>query len=226
MNVSVIIPAFNEEQHVRKTIHAVRNGGWAGEIIGVNDGSSDRTGRILEYTCDTAVSFIKNQGKTAAAKAGWMAAGGDVIVTLDADLGESAVHGALLLDPLYQGTADLVIGTARSKKREGMGFLKKRVQHAMRERCGLSLDMPLSGQRAFFREHLDLFHHVQAERFALETMMNLHAHETGLLIQEVEAPFLHQGKGAGLTGFIHRGRQWLEVERCLRKYGRSSSAPR
>ncbi|MFD2704327.1 glycosyltransferase family 2 protein [Salibacterium lacus] len=226
MNVSVIIPAFNEEQHIRKTIHAVRQGGWAGEIIGVNDGSRDRTGRVLEHTCDTAISFIKNHGKTAAAKAGWMAARGDVIVTLDADLRESAVYGMALLEPLYLGTADLVIGTAHSQKQRGMGMLKKRVQYVLKERCGLSLNMPLSGQRAFFRKHLDLFQHLQAERFGLETMMNLHAHETGLLIQEVEAPFLHQGKGIGLNGFLHRGRQWLEVERCLRKYGRSPSSPR
>ncbi|MGY4690226.1 glycosyltransferase family 2 protein [Salibacterium sp. K-3] len=226
MNVSVIIPAFNEEKHIRATIQAVRKGGWAQEIIGVNDGSSDRTGRLMEHYCDTAVSFIKNHGKSAAVKAGWLAARGEVIVTLDADLGESAVHGKTLLKPILEESADLVIGTVQTEGKAGMGLVKKRVQHVLKERCGFTLEMPLSGQRAFLRRHLPVFQHIQADRFALETMMNLHAYQSGLSIQEIDVPFTHEGKGSGLSGFIHRGRQWLEVERCLRKYGHLYSAPR
>ncbi|SDH51700.1 Glycosyltransferase involved in cell wall bisynthesis [Alteribacillus persepolensis] len=223
MSTSVIIPAYNEEQNVKSTLQALRKAGWAEEIIGVNDGSSDATGKIMEKYCDVSISFIKNYGKTAAAKAGWLASKGSYIVILDADLRESAVYGEKLLQPLQADKADLVIGTVIGSGRNGFGLVKRRVQRVIQRKSGLYLRTPLSGQRAFRRQHIEHYCQLEAEGFGLETMMTLKAISEGFTIKEVEVPFVHDGKGWGIQGMLHRGKQWLEVERCLWKYGKSYS---
>ncbi|SFE31490.1 glycosyltransferase family 2 protein [Alteribacillus iranensis] len=223
MKVSVVIPAYNEEKHIKTTLHALRQTDWVSEIVGVNDGSSDSTGRIMEKYCDTSISFIKNHGKTAAAKAGWLASKGEYIVILDADLKESAAFGHYLLSPLFQKKADLVIGSVEGIGQNGFGLVKRRVQRLIEKKSGLLLRTPLSGQRAFPRNHISYYENLQADGYGLETMMTLQAINQGLRITEVEAPFKHIGKGWGIEGICHRGRQWLEVERCLWKYGKSYS---
>ncbi|SDH35877.1 glycosyltransferase family 2 protein [Alteribacillus bidgolensis] len=223
MKTSVIIPAYNEERHLKSTLQTLRKAGWANELIGVNDGSSDSTGRIMEKYCDVSISFIKNHGKTAAAKAGWLASKGEFIVILDADLRDSAIYGSELLYPLESNEADLVIGTVMGSGKNGFGLVKRRVQRLIHRRSGLLLQMPLSGQRAFRRKHIEHYHQLQAEGFGLETMMTLKAVEEGFRIKEVEVPFVHDGKGWGIQGMCHRAKQWLEVERCLWKYGKSYS---
>ncbi|MDQ0299565.1 glycosyltransferase involved in cell wall biosynthesis [Salibacterium salarium] len=226
MSISVIIPAFNEEKHLCTTLKAIRKSGWADEVIGINDGSRDGTGRMMEKYCDVAISFIKNHGKATAAKSGWLASKGEYIVTLDADLKESAKYGRQLLTPLYRNEADLVIGTVKGEGKNGFGLVKRRVQHVIKQQSGLLLQTPLSGQRAFHRKHLKSFQLLEAKGFALETMMTLKALQQGLYIEEVKVPFVHEGKGWGLQGLYHRGKQWLEVEQCLWKYGKSLSSSR
>ncbi|MFB4164613.1 glycosyltransferase family 2 protein [Alteribacillus sp. JSM 102045] len=223
MKTSVIIPAYNEEEHLRTTLRTLKKADWTNELIGVNDGSSDASGRIMEKYCDITISFIKNHGKTAAAKAGWLASKGEYIVILDADLRESAVYGKRLLSPLQNNEADLVIGTVMGSGKNGFGFVKRRVQRLIHRKSGLLLQTPLSGQRAFHRKHIEYYHQLEAEGFGLETMMTLKAIQEGFKIKEVEVPFMHDGKGWGLPGIWHRGKQWLEVERCLWKYGKSYS---
>ncbi|WP_240378078.1 glycosyltransferase family 2 protein [Bacillus piscicola] len=220
MTVSVVVPGFNEERHLQTTLSALRNSTWVNELIGVNDGSSDHTGRIMENYCDMTISFIRNYGKAAAVKAGWQASRSDFIVVLDADLKESAAFGYQLLQPLHEKKADLVIGTVADNGRNGFGIVKKRVQRLIERQSGLLLQTPLSGQRAFHRKHIYHYQDMEADGFGLETMMTLKAIKEGLRITEVEVPFQHVGKGRGMNGMFHRGRQWLEVEKCLWKYGK------
>ncbi|MDA3131150.1 glycosyltransferase family 2 protein [Aliibacillus thermotolerans] len=221
MIVSVIVPAYNEEKNIKTTLKAIKKAGFADEVVGVNDGSRDKTGKILEKYCDKTISFIKNHGKTTAVQVGWLACRGDIIVILDADLKESAMHGAKLIEPLINNEADLIIGAVKNTK-SGFGFVKKRVQRLIEKKCGVYLEMPLSGQRAFLRKHLNDYQEVKADGFGLETMMTLKAIEKGFTIKEIEAPFVHIGKGKGPFGWWHRGKQWVEVERSLWKYGKSS----
>lgn len=220
MKVSVIIPAYNEEKRVQTTLKAIKKAGFADEIIGINDGSRDKTGKILEKHCDKTISFIKNHGKTSAVQAGWLACRGDIIMILDADLKESAAYGANLIEPLVNNEADLIIGTVKNTK-SGFGFVKRRVQRLIEKKSGVRLAMPLSGQRAFLRKHLKDYQEVEADGFGLETMMTLKALEKGYTIKEVEVPFIHIGKGKGPFGWWHHGKQWVEVERSLWKYGKS-----
>ncbi len=89
--VSILIPCFNEEDNVRETVH------WAHaqeypdfEVIAINDGSSDRTGEILEELRATherlrVIHHGSNQGKAVGLRMGALAAKGEVLVCIDGD---------------------------------------------------------------------------------------------------------------------------------------------
>ncbi|MHC4942547.1 MAG: glycosyltransferase, partial [Planctomycetota bacterium] len=93
--VSVVIPLFNETEclpDLERELCAVLPGlGKPYEVLLVNDGSTDSTRQLLEELCFRrpefrAIHFARNSGQSAAMAAGFRAARGSIIVTLDADL--------------------------------------------------------------------------------------------------------------------------------------------
>lgn len=88
--VSVVIPAFNAEATINDTLKSVRSQTHLNlEIIVVDDGSTDRTGSIVEShaSCDPRVTLISqtNAGVAAARNTGWRSARSDLIAFVDAD---------------------------------------------------------------------------------------------------------------------------------------------
>src|SRR3989339_1560295 len=85
--VSVVIPARNEEEAIGPLLDSIRAvaGAGAWEIIVVDDGSTDRTAAIAERHGARVIRHPENQGNGASVRRGGCAAGGDVLVFLDAD---------------------------------------------------------------------------------------------------------------------------------------------
>ena len=95
LNLSVVVPLYNEEESlphlVEQLLSALRPTDETFELVLVDDGSSDRTAKVLaEVSAEVpevvAVLLRKNYGQTAAMAAGVDVAGGEVIVSLDGDL--------------------------------------------------------------------------------------------------------------------------------------------
>lgn len=86
LSVSVIIPAHNEEEHIKTVIDAAKKIKEIDEIIVVDDGSDDNTASVAKKTGAKTVILDENRGKGGAIKAGLENAGGDVLIILDADL--------------------------------------------------------------------------------------------------------------------------------------------
>ncbi len=93
--ISVVVPCFNEEEVLetthRRLVAALATIDCDAEIVYVNDGSTDRTGTLLErlHTEDSrvcVVEFARNFGHQMAVTAGIEQAGGDAVVVIDADL--------------------------------------------------------------------------------------------------------------------------------------------
>ena len=94
MEVSIVIPVYNEEGNVRplyeRLSSVLQNLGKSYEIIFVDDGSTDRTLSHLEalHAADQTVSVLsmrRNFGQTAAFAAGFDFAQGNVIITMDGE---------------------------------------------------------------------------------------------------------------------------------------------
>jgi len=93
--LSVIIPVYNEEKQIEKTINEVKNTvsplGESYEIVVIDDGSVDKTWDVLKDLANknpeiSAFRFSRNFGKEAAIMAGLSNAKGDACITMDADL--------------------------------------------------------------------------------------------------------------------------------------------
>lgn len=115
MNLSVIIPAYNEENTIETILERVKATQVPSEILIVDDGSVDGTRKILERLSeDDLVRVIlhdQNQGKGAAVVTGIQHATGDVLLIQDADLEYDPRDYKELIQPIEEGLADVVYGS-------------------------------------------------------------------------------------------------------------------
>lgn len=115
MKLSVIIPVYNEAQHINEIIKRVQTTRLASEIIVVDDASQDGTREQLQKLDGKkkvrVIFHEKNQGKGASVVLGMQAASGDVLLIQDADLEYDPRDYPALLKPIEEGLADVVYGS-------------------------------------------------------------------------------------------------------------------
>lgn len=113
--LSIVISAYNEARTIENVLDAVRRAPLPPaiaekEIIVVNNGSSDATADILSRQTDIRVlALYPNRGKGGALKAGFAAAGGDIVLVQDADLEYNPQDYPALLEPILSGRAEAVV---------------------------------------------------------------------------------------------------------------------
>ena len=115
MNLSIIIPVYNEVKNIEEIIKRVKARRLASEIIIVDDGSQDGTRDTLKKMDGKGkvrvILHEKNQGKGAAVATGMQAATGEVLLIQDADLEYDPRDYPALLKPIQEGLADVVYGS-------------------------------------------------------------------------------------------------------------------
>lgn len=119
MDISVIIPLYNEEESLSE-LHAwirrvMQANGFTYEIIFINDGSTDNSWGIIEELRSKdenvhGIKFRRNYGKSPALYCGFKAAQGDVVITMDADLQDSPDEIPELYRMITEEHYDLVSG--------------------------------------------------------------------------------------------------------------------
>ena len=142
MDLSVVIPAYNEQENVvplygelSKILNAITPDH---EIIFVDDGSSDNTFQQLQslHAQDKRVKVIKlrkNFGQSAAMRAGFDYASGEIIVTMDADLQNDPASIPVLLEELNSGY-DVVCGWRKSRKDSFFKKVFSRISNFLRRK--------------------------------------------------------------------------------------------
>ncbi len=120
--ISVVIPLHNEEESL-ETLHAelaAALGDMESETIFVDDGSRDGSWDVVMNLAANdprvrAIRFRRNFGKAAALTAGFFAATGEVVITLDADLQDDPAEIPRFLKALENGPLDVVSGWKRTR---------------------------------------------------------------------------------------------------------------
>src|SRR5579884_2945374 len=114
MRLSVIVPAYTEEETIQSILERVRDVGGVHETIVVNDCSTDRTREVLDGLSWPGLVVLHhdhNQGKGGAIRTALGAVSGDVVVIQDADLEYDPREFGRLLEPIKDRRADVVYGS-------------------------------------------------------------------------------------------------------------------
>lgn len=124
MQISVVIPLLNEQESIKELYHwiaqVMQSSGFSYEIIFIDDGSQDESWEvisklILQYPEVKGLKFNRNYGKSQALHAGFDAAVGDVIITMDADLQDSPEEIPELYELIIHKQYDLVSGWKKKR---------------------------------------------------------------------------------------------------------------
>lgn len=124
MNISVVIPLFNEAESLPE-LHAwiqrvMKANDFSYEIIFVNDGSTDNSWQVIKELSAKdpnihAIKFRRNYGKSPALYCGFKKACGDVVITMDADLQDSPDEIPGLYKMITEDGYDLVSGYKKKR---------------------------------------------------------------------------------------------------------------
>lgn len=113
MKILIIIPAYNEERSILKTIIEIQKTGY--DYIVINDGSTDNTKKILELNHCPSINLIFNLGIGGAVQTGYKYAyenNYDIAIQFDADGQHSVTYIESLIKPIKENKANLTIGSA------------------------------------------------------------------------------------------------------------------
>lgn len=108
MQISAVIPAYNEAKRIRKTISEVQK--YVDEVLVIDDASTDDTAIVAEECGAIVFRNTVNSGYIAAIKKGFKQATGSILVTVDADGELPAEKIPALVRPIVEGQADMVQG--------------------------------------------------------------------------------------------------------------------
>lgn len=143
VDVSLVIPVYDERENLEPLVTeiaaALSGGARRYEIVAVDDGSTDGSLATLKDLKRShpelhIVAFAENAGQTAAFAAGFRAARGAVIVTMDADGQNDPADVPALLDALDRGAATAVVGYRIQRHDSAWKRLQSRIANAVRNR--------------------------------------------------------------------------------------------
>ena len=151
--VSVIIPAYNEEETVAKVIEVVKKVSFVDEIIVVNDGSSDNTEKEATEAGAIVINHETNKGKGEALYTGYKEAECDIIAFIDADIFNlTSAKVEAMIKPILDGKTDITkTKFSRASGRVTELTAKPLLNFFFPE---ISFEQPLSGQFAARKEVL------------------------------------------------------------------------
>jgi glycosyltransferase involved in cell wall biosynthesis len=181
--VSVIIPAYNEEDTVAKVVEVVKKVSFVDEIIVVNDGSSDNTETEATKAGALVITHKTNKGKGEALFTGYKEAECDIIAFIDADIHNlTSKKVEAMIMPILEGKTDITkTKFARARGRVTELTAKPLLNFFFPE---ITFEQPLSGQ---FAARKDVLKRINFEKdYGVDVGIVIDADVLGISITEVD----------------------------------------
>ncbi|TGU70222.1 glycosyltransferase family 2 protein [Geomonas terrae] len=206
MKILAIIPAYNEAGNIQAVIEDLKS--FGGDILVVNDGSTDATAAIAKSMGVLVVSHPFNLGIGGTVQTGIKYAfqnGYDAAIQFDGDGQHRGDQIWKIVEPVQRGEADLVIGSRTLPGGYKMGitrFIGSRIFHCLiRFLAGKAIEDPTSGFRCYGRRTLALFSRFYTDDYP-EVECIITAARNGLKVMEV--PVLMRGRLSGNSSITRR----------------------
>ena len=165
MKLSLVIPLYNEAESLERLYQeiseVVEANHYDCEIIFVDDGSTDQSWRTIEKLASNdprvhGIQFRRNFGKAAALQAGFRAATGEIVVTLDADLQDDPREIPDFLRQLEEGNLDVISGWKQRRHDPWHKVFPSRIFNGMVSlMTGVKLHDHNCGMKCYHREVFD-----------------------------------------------------------------------
>jgi glycosyltransferase involved in cell wall biosynthesis len=163
MDISVVIPLFNEEESLPELhnwiVKVMTENEFSYEIIFIDDGSKDGSWKVIETLTKSnlntkAIKFRRNYGKSPALYVGFEAAQGDVAITMDADLQDSPDEIPGLYKMIIEENFDLVSGWKQKRYDNAItkNIPSKLFNYSTRKMSGIYLHDMNCGLKAYKKE--------------------------------------------------------------------------
>jgi dolichol-phosphate mannosyltransferase len=219
MRVLTAIPVYNEERHVERVLEEVRR--HAGNILVVNDGSSDRTGELLARVEGIRViTHAQNRGYGAALASAFeyaLSHDYDILVTMDCDGQHEPARIAVLLEAIHD--ADIVSGSRylRDFRQDNSApqdrqRINQIITSELNSRYGLDLTDAFCGFKAYRREALARLH-ITETSWGMPLQLWVQAAHAGLRIKEVGVPRLYLDPTRAFGGVLNDAEERLAYYR-------------
>ncbi len=203
MKTTAIICVYNEEETIKEVINVVTDY-FFDEVIVVNDGSDDKTDKIVKELNNLHnlkyISLPKNKGKGYAMAIGVENATGEIVTFIDADLSNlTEEHFSQLLSPVFFNEADMVLGQANETL----------INYS------LNPFKSFTGERSLLKKDvLPILNKMKHSRFGVETLINLYYQSEGKRVKYVmldglkhPTKFDKVSKQQALKEFVKEGHQ-------------------
>jgi len=218
--LSVVIPAYNEEDSIAEIVErvlavgpALEQRGVALELLVVDDGSKDRTAEIVRrYPTVRLLQHNPNRGYGAALKTGFCAATGDLLGFLDADGTYPPESFPAFCEAIFAG-ADVVVGSRRSGAESEMPLVRKVGNFIwatlVTALSGRPVVDPASGMRVFRREALTRLYPLP-DGLNFTPVMSTRAVHEGLNLVELPMPY-EERRGRSKLNVVRDGMRFLQT---------------
>lgn len=163
MDISVVIPLFNEEESLPELhdwiVKVMTENKFSYEILFIDDGSKDASWKVIEKLTASnphakAIKFRRNYGKSPALYVGFEAAEGDVVITMDADLQDSPDEIPGLYNMITKENYDLVSGWKQKRYDNALtkNIPSKLFNYTTRKMSGIYLHDMNCGLKAYKKD--------------------------------------------------------------------------
>ena len=215
IDISIIIPIMNEEENIivlaEELNSAFKTKSWEWECLWIDDGSTDKSNRILTALSEqdphhTLITFEKNAGQSAAFHAGFHAAKGKIIATIDGDRQNDPADLPIVADKILSEDWDMVNGYRATRQDNWIRKMVSKIGNGVRNAVtGKTVRDVGCSTRAFKRECVQELPCFKGMHRFLPTFISMKGYNI------TEIPVNHRQRELGTSKYTTWNRMWVGI---------------